>query len=54
VLAVPVVADGGKVSGIVTVDDVIDAIIAEGTEDVQKFGGSQPSSRPFSPWALRP
>jgi magnesium transporter len=27
--------------GIVTVDDVIDAIIAEGTEDVQKFGGSQ-------------
>jgi magnesium transporter len=40
-LAVPVVADGGGVLGIVTVDDVIDAIIAEGTEDVQKFGGSQ-------------
>jgi magnesium transporter len=40
-LAVPVVADGGEVLGIVTVDDVIDAIIAEGTEDVQKFGGSQ-------------
>ena len=41
VLAVPVVAEGGEVLGIVTVDDVIDAIIAEGTEDVQKFGGSQ-------------
>jgi magnesium transporter len=40
-LAVPVVADDGGVLGIVTVDDVIDAIIAEGTEDVQKFGGSQ-------------
>ena len=26
--------------GIATVDDVIDAIIAEGTEDVQKFGGA--------------
>ena len=40
-LAVPVVAETGQVLGIVTVDDVIDAIIAEGTEDVQKFGGSQ-------------
>src|SRR5262245_8671928 len=40
-LAVPVVTETGQVLGIVTVDDVIDAIIAEGTEDVQKFGGSQ-------------
>jgi len=40
-LAVPVVTEDGRVLGIVTVDDVIDAIIAEGTEDVQKFGGSQ-------------
>ena len=40
-LAVPVVTESGEVLGIVTVDDVIDAIIAEGTEDVQKFGGSQ-------------
>ena len=40
-LAVPVVTETGEVLGIVTVDDVIDAIIAEGTEDVQKFGGSQ-------------
>jgi len=40
-LAVPVVTETGAVLGIVTVDDVIDAIIAEGTEDVQKFGGSQ-------------
>jgi len=40
-LAVPVVTESGQVLGIVTVDAVIDAIIAEGTEDVQKFGGSQ-------------
>jgi len=40
-LAVPVVTETWGVLGIVTVDDVIDAIIAEGTEDVQKFGGSQ-------------
>src|SRR5262245_38201624 len=48
VLAVPVVADGGEVLGIVTVDDVIDAIIAEGTEDVQKFGGSQAFEQAFA------
>jgi magnesium transporter len=46
-LAVPVVADDGHVLGIVTVDDVIDAIIAEGTEDVQKFGGSEALDEPY-------
>ena len=38
-LAVPVVDKAGHVLGIVTVDDIIDAIIEESTEDVQKFGG---------------
>jgi Mg/Co/Ni transporter MgtE len=37
-LAVPVV-DHGRVIGIVTVDDVIDAIVQKSTEEVQKFGG---------------
>ena len=46
-LAVPVLADDGHVLGIVTVDDVIDAIIAEGTEDVQKFGGSEALDGPY-------
>jgi magnesium transporter len=46
-LAVPVVAEDGHVLGIVTVDDVIDAIIAEGTEDVQKFGGSEALNEPY-------
>src|SRR6478735_657078 len=46
-LAVPVVAEDGHVLGIVTVDDVIDAIIAEGTEDVQKFGGSEALDEPY-------
>jgi len=40
-LAVPVVDERGQVLGIVTVDDIIDAIVEEGTEDVQKFGGMQ-------------
>src|SRR5262249_37154634 len=46
-LAVPVVTDDGHVLGIVTVDDIIDAIIAEGTEDVQKFGGSEALEEPY-------
>ena len=46
-LAVPVVADDGRALGIDTVDDVIDAIIAEGTEDVQKFGGTQALEEPY-------
>src|ERR1700730_5469909 len=35
-LAIPVVDDKGHILGIVTVDDIIDAIVEEGTEDVQK------------------
>jgi magnesium transporter len=38
-LAVPVVDDTRRLLGIVTVDDVLDAIIKEQTEDVQKLGG---------------
>src|SRR5215475_7557075 len=46
-LAVPVVAEDGHVLGIVTVDDIIDAIIAEGTEDVQRFGGLEALDQPY-------
>ena len=46
-LAVPVIAEDGHVLGIVTVDDVIDAIIAEGTEDVQKLGGVEALEEPY-------
>jgi magnesium transporter len=46
-LAVPVVAEDFHVLGIVTVDDVIDAIIEEGTEDVQKFGGLEALDAPY-------
>jgi hypothetical protein len=39
-------AEDGHVLGIVTVDDVIDAIIADGTEDVQRFGGLEALDQP--------
>ena len=46
-LAVPVVDEGGHLLGIVTVDDVIDAIVREQTEDVQKFGGMEALDQPY-------
>ncbi len=46
-LAVPVLDKSGHVLGIVTVDDIIDAIIEENTEDVQKFGGMTATDEPY-------
>ncbi|EAQ36712.1 divalent cation transporter [Nitrobacter sp. Nb-311A] len=46
-LAVPVVDKVGHVLGIVTVDDIIDAIIEENTEDAQKFGGMAATDEPY-------
>ena len=46
-LAVPVIDKAGHLLGIVTVDDIIDAIIEESTEDVQKFGGMSATEEPY-------
>ena len=46
-LAVPVLNHKHQVLGIVTVDDVIDAIMAESTEDVQRFGGVEGGAEPY-------
>ena len=48
VLAVPVVDAERRVLGIVTVDDVIDTIVREQTEDVQKFGGMEALNEPYN------
>ena len=45
-LAVPVV-DHGRVIGIVTVDDIMDAIVQETTEDLQKLGGMEALNEPY-------
>ena len=47
-LAVPVVSESGHVMGVVTVDDIIDAIQEEQTEDVQKLGGMEALDEPYS------
>ncbi|HEY0351158.1 MAG TPA: magnesium transporter, partial [Gemmatimonadales bacterium] len=46
-LAIPVVDDSQHLLGIVTVDDVIDALTSEVTEDVQKFGGMEALDEPY-------
>ena len=44
----PVVSESGHVMGVITVDDVIDAIQEEQTEDVQKLGGMEALDEPYS------
>lgn len=46
-LAIPVVEPSGKIIGIVTVDDVIDAMVEEATEDAQRFGGMESLDAPY-------
>ncbi|MDQ8700810.1 magnesium transporter [Hyphomicrobium sp. LHD-15] len=46
-LSVPVLNARGQVLGIVTVDDVLDAIVSISTEDVQKFGGVEGLPEPY-------
>jgi len=43
-LAVPVLEDGGRVVGFVTVDDVIDVLIEEQTEDILRMAAVEPGA----------
>jgi magnesium transporter len=44
---VPVVDKDGKMKGIVTVDDIVDVVQEEATEDIQKFGGMEALDLPY-------
>ena len=44
---VPVVDKDGKMKGIVTVDDIVDVVQEEATEDIQKFGGLEALDMPY-------
>ena len=46
-VAVPVVDEGARLLGVVTVDDVIDIIQEQQTEDVQRLGGMEALDDPY-------
>jgi magnesium transporter len=53
-VALPVVSESGHIMGVVTVDDVIDVIQQEQTEDVQKFGGMEALDMPYAQMGFWP
>ncbi|MEM7799327.1 MAG: magnesium transporter, partial [Chloroflexota bacterium] len=46
-VAIPVVDEKDRLIGVVTVDDVMDALEEEVTEDIQRLGGSEPLEQPY-------
>ncbi|MEP0773014.1 MAG: magnesium transporter [Acidobacteriota bacterium] len=46
-LAIPVVNAEGILKGIVTVDDIVDVVQEEATEDIHKLGGTQALDAPY-------
>ncbi|MCL2721567.1 MAG: magnesium transporter [Treponema sp.] len=46
-LAMPVVDKEQRLVGIITVDDIMDVIVAEDTEDIEKMGALKPSDDPY-------
>lgn len=46
-LALPVVDENNVLAGIITVDDVVDVLEAEATEDIQRLGGAEPLQQPY-------
>ena len=46
-LAVPVVDNGGRMKGVVTIDDIVDVLDEEATEDMQKTGGVAALDAPY-------
>lgn len=44
---IPVVADDGRLLGVITIDDIIDVLVREQTEDVQKIGAVEPLDVPY-------
>jgi magnesium transporter len=46
-VAIPVVDERDRLIGVVTVDDVLDIVEDEATEDIQRLGGSEPLAQPY-------
>lgn len=46
-IAMPVVDNENRLVGIITIDDIVDIIDMENTEDLQKMAAMQPSEKPY-------
>lgn len=46
-VAIPVVDQQNHLLGVVTVDDALDVLAEEATEDIQRLGGSEPLANPY-------
>ncbi|HUS94896.1 MAG TPA: magnesium transporter [Patescibacteria group bacterium] len=46
-VAIPVVDNQNHLLGVVTVDDILDVLEEEATEDFQRLGGSEPLAQPY-------
>jgi magnesium transporter len=44
---IPVVGDDQRLLGVITIDDIIDVLVREQTEDVQRIGGIEPLDVPY-------
>ena len=44
---IPVVGDDSRVLGVITIDDIIDVLVQEQTEDVQRIGAVEPLDLPY-------
>ena len=44
---IPVLDDKGAILGVITIDDIVDVLTAEQTEDVQKLGAVEPLDVPY-------
>ncbi|MDP3058274.1 MAG: magnesium transporter [bacterium] len=46
-LSLPIVDQSNRLLGLVTIDDILDVLSDEATEDISKFGGSVPLNEPY-------
>jgi magnesium transporter len=46
-MAIPILDGRGRMKGIVTVDDIVDVVEEEASEDIQKIGGSEALDAPY-------
>ena len=50
--ALPIITENGVLVGIVTIDDILDQIEQQNTEDIQKFGGLEALDVPYTQTSL--